>query len=200
MNDLVPQNLLHRISDPLDETSNATKFGIFIDGELVATIRLHHVTPKDRRSTAMTVYGDILHHRLDEGISFIDPSRFAVDPTWSLIYPQIPYLTLRVAGMACVHYNAPYCITMVREEHGGFYRRVYKAKMIGEPRLYSANVEAMIALYEADVLGIMEESYRRYPFFRSRASERRLLFDRPSLGINAPMTVIPSAQLDSLVA
>ncbi len=200
LNDLVPANPEHRVHDPLDETTNVMKFGVYIDENLVSTIRLHHVHAGERSSPAMSVFGDVLRPRLDAGQSFIDPSRFAVDTGWSVIFPQIPYLTLRLAGMACVHFNAPFCISMIREDHAAFYKRIYKSHQVGEPRNYGGVIKCDALLYEADVLGIMEESYRRYPFFRSRASERRLLFDRPSLGINAPMTVIPSAQLDSLVA
>jgi hypothetical protein len=186
----LPEQSIH---DSLDETSNCHKFGVYIDGELVSTLRIHHANRRHPISPSSTVYGDILMPMMAAGDSFIDPSRFAADPEWSRIYPQIPYLTLRLAGMACFHFNAPYCLSVIREEHAGFYRRIYKSTQIGEKRTYPG-LNYPVVLFRANVQQIREQTFSRYPFFKSTPMEQRLLFDRPGAGELAPLTVLPTAK------
>jgi hypothetical protein len=186
----LPEQSIH---DSLDETSNCYKFGIYIDGELVSTLRLHYASRRHPISPSTTVYGDILMPMMAAGDSFIDPSRFAADPEWSRVYPQIPYITLRLAGMACFHFDAPYCLSVIREEHAGFYKRIYKSEQIGEKRAYPG-LNYPVVLYRASVHQIREQTFSRFPFFKSTPLERRLLFDRPSQGELAPLTVLPTAK------
>src|SRR5262249_52267107 len=44
MHGLVTESAKHIISDDLDEAPNCHRFGVFIDGELASTVRIHHVT------------------------------------------------------------------------------------------------------------------------------------------------------------
>ena len=182
------------LEDEMDQTPNCYPFGIYIDGRLVSTIRLHHVTPETPSSPAMSVYGDVLVPMLEAGDTFIDPSRFAADPEWARIYPQLPYVTLRLAGMACFHFNAPYCVSMIRDDHVAFYKRVYQSRKMGEPRPYAGVINCFANLYVADVLAIRRETYARFPFFKSTAMEQRLMFARPRQGEPAPLTILPTAK------
>jgi hypothetical protein len=194
LNDLVAENPDHIVHDPFDELPNCHRFGVYIDGHLVSTIRLHHVSKACSQSPSTSVYPDILLPRVAAGDSFIDPSRFAADREWSRIYPQIPYLTLRLAGMACFHFNAPYCISMIREDHSAFYKRVYRSRPIGEARQYGGVINCFALLYQADVLAIQDETFSRFPFFKSTALEQRMLFARPGDGELAPLTILPTAK------
>lgn len=193
LSDMVSDIPAQAIHDALDDVPNCYKFGIYVDGDLVSTLRLHHVTLKNPSSPSMMVYGDILRPLLATGDSFIDPSRFAADPEWSRVHPQIPYLTLRLAGMACFHFNAPYCLSTIREEHAGFYKRIYASQQIGESRSYPG-LNYPVVLYRATVGAIRERSFTRYPFFKSTAMEQRMLFDQPLAGELAPLTVLPTAK------
>jgi len=191
--DMVPESPDQIIHDDLDDAPNCYKFGVYIDGRLISTLRLHHVTSAIPQSPSNTVYGDILGPMLASGASFIDPSRFAADLEWSRVFPQIPYLTLRLAGMACFHFKAPYCLSTIREEHAGFYKRIYCSEQIGERRPYPGlNYE--VVLYSADVSAIRERSFSRYPFFKSTALEQRMLFSKPKDGELPPLTVLPTAK------
>ncbi|WP_237683950.1 N-acyl amino acid synthase FeeM domain-containing protein [Pseudaminobacter soli (ex Zhang et al. 2022)] len=186
----IPEMAIH---DHFDEVPNCYKFGIYIDGKLVSTLRLHHVTSTTPISPSVMVYGDVLRPMIEAGDSFIDPSRFAADPEWSKIYPQIPYLTLRLAGMACIYFNAPYCLSMVKEEHVGFYKRIYHSQQVGELRSYPG-LNYPVVLYRASVNAIKERSFKRYPFFQSTKMEQRMLFARPARGELPPLTVLPTAR------
>lgn len=194
LNDLVPENRQRMVTDEFDDLPNCHRFGVYVDGHLVSTIRLHVVTPAMPESPSTSVYPDILLPRLAAGERFIDPSRFAAHPEWSRLYPQLPYLTLRLAGMACFHFDAPYCISMIREDHAAFYKRVYKSRPIGDARPYGGVINCSALLYQADVLAIQADTFARFPFFWSSRLEQRLLFGRPRKGDPAPLTVLPTAR------
>ena len=190
---MVPDNPRHIIHDGLDEAENCYKFGVYIDGVLVSTLRIHHVSAATPQSPSTMVFGDILHPKIGGGASFIDPSRFAADPEWSRIYPQIPYVTLRLAGMACVHFDAPYCLSTIRPDHAGFYKRIYSSEMIGDLRDYPG-LNYQVVLYLANVRAIEERALTRFPFFNSTPMEQRLMFGKPRHGEPAPLTILPTAK------
>ena len=192
-NDMVPDNENHTIYDDLDDVQNVYRFGVYIDQQLISTLRIHHVTMATPKSPSTKAFGDVVFPMLADGQTFICPSRFASDPEWSRIYPQIPYLTLRLAGMACFHFEAPYCLSTIREDHAGFYKRIYYSEMISGPRPYPG-VYNQVVLYRADVSAIRERSFARFPFFKSTPMEQRLMFSRPRCGENAPLTILPTAK------
>lgn len=162
--------------DDLDTAPNASCFGIYIDGRLVSSLRFHLLTPDQRRSPSFSVFPDVLGPMLDTGMTFIDPSRFTADHEASLAYPALPFLTLRIAAMASVHYNADICLALVRPEHGPFYKRVFGSTKMGEERDYPG-LTFPVGLYGAEVSNIRGKVARRYPFFLSTPQERSWLFD-----------------------
>jgi hypothetical protein len=181
------------VTDVLDDLPNSMRFGIHVDGQLVSTLRLHHVTAAQRKSPSTTVYGDILGPRLDAGETFIDPSRFAADPDWTAQYPYLPYVTLRLAAMACVYFAPDYCLSTIRPDHGGFYRRVFDAKQVGDLRPYPA-LNYAVVLFQAHYQSVAARTGQRYPFFKSSAFEQRLMFGKPAEGDLEPLTILPTAR------
>ena len=136
-NDMVPDDERHAISDDLDDAPNAYRFGIYIDQRLVS----HDAhSPRHFPTSAVAFDQGVRRRRAaDAGRGAhlrLHPSRFASDPEWSRVYPQLPYVTLRLAGMACFYFKASYCLSTIREDHAGFYRRIYCSEQIGEPRPY----------------------------------------------------------------
>lgn len=163
--------------DDLDETANAMSFGIYIKGQLVSSIRLHHLTAEHRRSPSMKVCPDILEPLIDAGKTFIDPSRFTADNEASLAYPALPFLTLRVAAMASVHFDANQCLALVRPEHGPFYKRVFGSEVMSDVRSYPG-LHFPVALFGAAVDSIRSRVAQRFPFFLSTSEERQQLFNQ----------------------
>jgi hypothetical protein len=168
-----------RVTDRYDDAPNAWTFGIYVDGELCSSLRLHVLTPESRMSYTTDVFGDVLHPRLDRGEVFIDPSRFVADPEKAKRFPELPYLTLRLAYLACDHFNADTGLALVRPEHQSFYRRVFLHKTITEPRS-APNLIIKVALMASDFRSLREKVLTRFPIMRSSAFERRMLFDRGS--------------------
>jgi hypothetical protein len=171
-----------RVSDRYDDAPNAWTFGIYVDGDLCSSIRLHVLTSEWRMSYATELFGDVLHPRLDRGEVFIDPARFVADPEKAQSFPELPYLTLRLAYLACEYFNADTGLALVRAEHQGFYRRVFLHGTIAEPRSFP-NVLKKVALMASGFRTLREQVLARFPIMRSSAFERRMLFqgDRHSL-------------------
>ena len=190
---VVPAMASRMIQDDLDETGNVFRFGVYVDRELVSTLRIHVLDKKNRAGPSTQAFGDLVHPMIDAGDTFIDPSRFAADPEMSKIYPQLPYITLRLAGMACFYFNVPYCLSTIREDHASFYKRIYASEKIGEARPYPG-VYTKVEMYRAAVNAIRERSYQRYPFFFATASEERMMFGPTRMGEPAPLTILPTAQ------
>jgi hypothetical protein len=166
-----------RVSDDYDDAPNAWTFGIYVDGELCSSIRLHVLTSEWRTSYATELFGDVLHPRLDQGEVFIDPARFTADPDKAQRFPELPYLTLRLAYLACEYFNADTGLALVRAEHQAFYRRVFLHETIAEPRAFP-NVSKKVALMASPFQTLRDQVLARFPIMRSSAFERRMLFQR----------------------
>jgi len=188
-----------RVSDRYDDAPNAWTFGIYVDGELCSSLRVHVLTPEWRMSYATELFGDILHPRLDQGEIFIDPARFVAEPEKAQRFPDLPYLTVRLGYLACEHFNADTGLALVRAEHQAFYRRVFLNETIAEPRSFP-NVTKKVALMASDFRTVREPVLARFPIMRSSAFERRMLFQRDRHSFHEavistfePASIIPSS-------
>lgn len=130
----VPQSAERVTTDLFDDTPNCYRFGVWIDNELVSTVRLHHLTHEQPYSSVMDIFGDIISPRLERGETFINPTMFAADPYFATIYRALPYVTLRLAVVANSHFDTTSCICVIRDDHTAFYKRVFGAVQVGEPR------------------------------------------------------------------
>jgi hypothetical protein len=167
-----------RVTDRYDDSPNVWLFGIFVDGELCGSFRLHVLTSEWRDSYTTELFGDILHERLDRGEVFIDPARFTADPEKARRFPELPYLTVRLAYMACDYFNAETGLAMVRTDHQAFYRRVLLSETISDPRPFPGWDTKKVILMASDFPKVREKILARFPIMRSNAFERRMLFDR----------------------
>jgi hypothetical protein len=167
-----------RVSDVYDDAPNAWIFGVYLDGELCSSLRIHVLTSELRMSYATELYGDVLHSRLDRGEVFIDPARLAADPEKARRFPELPYVTLRLAYLACDHFNADTGLAMVRPDHQAFYRRVFLHEPVAEPRAFPGWHTMKTSLMASDFRTHRERVLARFPIMRSSAAERRMLFER----------------------
>jgi hypothetical protein len=174
---LISPSESRRVTDRYDDAPNVWMFGIYVDGELCSSLRLHVLTSEWRMSYATELFGDILHPRLDRGEIFVDPARFTADPDKAQRFPELPYLTVRLAYLACEYFNADTGLALVRAEHQAFYRRVFLNEIIAEPRSFP-NVTKKVALMASDFRAVREHVMTRFPIMRSSAFERRMLFQR----------------------
>ena len=195
--EFIPINSQEVVRDEYDDLPNVYSFGVYIDNQLVSTVRFHHLTKDYRESPNHGLFGDILDPILDQGHVILDPGRFTTDYEASLAYPALPYLTLRIPTIAVLHFGAKYCLNSVRPEHGAFYRRVYRSVAMSEPR-YNPGVSFPIVLYACDLIPIYDDLLRRYPFFASTREEREAMFG--PAGRTKVSVVRPSVRLAQKLA
>jgi hypothetical protein len=190
--ELIPPSKSERYSDRYDDAPNALTFGIYVDGELCSSVRLHVLTSEQRMSYTTDMFGDVLHPRLDRGEVFIDPARFVANPEKAQRFPELPYLTLRLAYLACEHFNADTGLALVRAGHQSFYRRVFLHEAIAEPRPFP-NALVKVALMASDFRALREKVLARFPIMRSSAFERRMLFQRDRDSFDAVISTLEPA-------
>ncbi|GLR87560.1 N-acyl amino acid synthase FeeM domain-containing protein [Bradyrhizobium iriomotense] len=166
-----------RVTDRYDDLPNSWTFGVYLQGELCSSVRISLLTAEWRESTSTDVFPDVLLPRLDRGEVMIDPTRFVADPDKARRVPELPYLTLRIAYMACEQFKADLGLAIVRAEHQAFYRRVFLHATIAEPRLVPGLTKPF-GLMAADFPSFRKRVFERYPVMRSTAFERRMLFGR----------------------
>ena len=188
--EFIPINSEGIVRDKYDDLPNVYSFGVYIDDQLVSTVRFHHLTKDYRQSPNYELFRDILDPILDAGHVILDPGRFTTDHEASLAYPALPYLTLRIPTVAVLYFNAKYCLNSVRQEHGAFYRRVYRSVALSEPR-HNPNMTFPVMLYACDLIPIYDDLLRRYPFFASTHEEREALFGPVNKAVPA---IRPSAR------
>lgn len=198
--EFVPFNDSGTVVDDLDGTPNAFCYGIHIDGELASSLRIHHVTPQHRMGPSMKSCPDVMGPLLDQGQTFVDPSRFTADYEASLAFPALPFLTLRIAVMATEYFRTTACLALVRPQHGPFYRRVFGAVEMSDVREYPG-LAFPVTLYGSNSAINLQQIYRRYPFFRSTAEEREQLFSQTDLrGYLHPLPTSAREALDLVEA
>lgn len=189
----VEESAEQMVRDDLDDAPNCYRFGVFIDNELVGTVRIHHISKAEPYGPVMNTFGDILRPRLERGESFINPTMLAAEPHYRSPFQALPYLTLRLGLLASVYFDATSCIGVIRDEHTAFYRRIFGAVQMGEPRAYPP-FSVPVVLYDADCAANREPILKRFPFFKSTQVERRLLFAKPAKGELPPLTILPTAK------
>jgi hypothetical protein len=173
----VAESAEQRVTDQYDDLPNSWTFGVFIDGELCSSVRISLLNSEWRQSCSAEAFGEILHPRLDRGEVIVDPARFVADPDRAKRTPELPYVTLRLAYVACEYFRADLGLAIVRPEHQAFYRRVFFHKTIAEPRMFPGLLKP-VGLMAADFQTLKEKVFVRYPMMRSSAFERRMLFEQ----------------------
>ena len=99
-------------------------------------------------------------------------------PETAKLFPELPYVTLRLAYLACDHFNADTGLAMVRTDHQAFYRRVFFHEMVSEPRAFPGWHSKQVVLMASDFRELRERVLARFPIMRSTVFERQKLFDR----------------------
>jgi hypothetical protein len=176
-----------RFCDPFDETSNVWIIGMFIDGELASSIRLHVADREDAPMPAYGIFPEILGPRLRQGQVIVDPTRFVTRLDFSRRFHEMPYLTVRPGWMAGEYFRADFILATIRTEHQGYYRRVFGHEGWSPARDYPT-LKKPIACMGLDYFEMRDRVQQRYPFYKSTVTERAELFARSSNPTVAPET------------
>jgi hypothetical protein len=184
--------------EEVDFDSHAHVVGVYIDDELVSTLRVHHLTPDHRKGSSIKLFGDVLNPMLDKGMTFIDPSRFAAKFSVAEEYPGLPYVTLRIATMASEYFDVNHCLASVKVMHSAFYRRVFGFFEMAPVRQVPDYSFPLVLCAEDP--SNRQDVARRFPVFKSHPYEQRLLFSPVEEGFPAPLSVFPTARYADAVS
>jgi hypothetical protein len=179
-----------RVIDQHDDAPNSWTFGVYIHGELYSSLRVTLLTSESRSSPSYEIFDDILDPELDRGRIIVDPTRFVADPEKARRFPELPYVTVRLGWLACGYFNADLGLASVRPEHRAFYRKVFLQEPLGQPRIYSGLIKP-VGLMAAPYPSIRERVFQRFPYMRSSAFERRMLFERKGSSHSTDAVVSP---------
>ena len=176
----IEPNFGKTLSDHYDDLDNTTICGLFVDGELASTIRVHVATIDFPDFPAMKS-PDKLVPELDDGRVIVEASRHATADVFSRAYPNLmPFMTIRMTWLAAEYFGADLYIAAVRREHQAFYRRVFDGTVVCEPRPYNQLITPL-SLMTCDYQARRNWVHERYPIFRSSLFERRMLLGDAAL-------------------
>jgi N-acyl-L-homoserine lactone synthetase len=173
----ITPNPARRFTDAYDDKPNTWTFGVYIDGTLASSMRLNVTVPECRDLPALQVFADILNPQIAAGQVIVDPTRFVTERTCSRLYPELPYVTLRLVWTALEYFQANTMLATVRGEHQAFYKRLWGATPLCPPRPYPTLTKP-IACMALNYGEARDRVQARYPFFQSTFFERRMLFER----------------------
>jgi hypothetical protein len=161
--------------DTYDSAPNVWIFGIFLDGNLVSSVRIHVASREHPISPGVSVFNDVLGPRLAAGAIIVDPTRLVVDHEASRLHPYLAYATVRLGFVASEFFGADLGLATVRTEHRAFYKRLFFMQALAEPRRYPG-LKKPINLLGIHYPSVHERIVTRYPFMVSTAAEREFLF------------------------
>jgi len=121
----IEPNRERKVSDRFDDLPNSWIFGVYFDGVLSSSLRISVASPEWPDTPSMSVFPEILGPELAKGKVMVDPTRFVADPARAKRIPELPYMTLRLAYVACEYFRADMGLASVRTEHQAFYKRVF---------------------------------------------------------------------------
>jgi len=180
-----------RFADDDDETDNAYLMGLYINGELATSLRLHVASKNGTPDCpSLHVFSDILQPLLDSGNVLVDTTRFVADERLSRMHRGLPLVTIRLCVVAGEYFGAHHLLAAVRSEHRAFYIRSFGSKVLCDARPYPPLLKP-ITLTTVHFPTQGAELYRRYPFYRSTPAERRKLFERPRIERSAAVPELP---------
>jgi N-acyl-L-homoserine lactone synthetase len=173
------------MTDPFDEAENCLHIAVEMEGDLMASLRLHLVSQITPLSPTLEVFPEILS-RIENGETVLDPTRFVIDPSARQKRIPLHFLALRIPFLAAMSYNIDWALAPVRAEHAAFYRRYLGYEMEMSPRNYPS-LNKPIQLLTADFTKHRDAVLARTPVFGPMAAFPEADIAFPSLaGVYAP--------------
>jgi len=166
-------------TDPDDEAPNAWLIGVFIDGALASSIRLHIASRPEHFLPVAQGFPDIIGPRLAAGDLIVDASRQTNRLEFTRTYPFLTYITMRTVFIAEDYFKGDYVTAACRPEYQGAFRRLCGFVNWAPPRPYLP-LTRLQALMGYDCKANWVATRERYPFVPSTPAFQRGLFSRSS--------------------
>ena len=175
----IEQDASGLFTDPADEAPNVWLLGVYIDGELASSIRLHIGWRPEHYLPVSKVFPDIIGPRLRAGQLIIDSSRQVSRLKFARAYPFLTLLTMTASHFADDHFDADFMTAACKPEYQSAFRRLGGCVEWAPPRPYPPLAKPT-ALMGYDCFTNRSALRARYPFIISTPAQRRKLFGRTS--------------------
>jgi len=196
----ITPNFTKKLYDRFDDAENSWTFGLHVEDRIVSSIRICISSPAHPIVPALEVFPDLLEPEIARGKIIMDSNRFVADANIARAFPELPYISVRLAYVASAYFDADIGTATARREHQAFYRRVFGLKPVCEPRPYPT-VTKPLSLMMVDCRSVRQKILIRYPYFRSTFFERRMLFERalhvPRSTAEMLQTKLPAANVNA---
>jgi hypothetical protein len=193
----IASNASGLFTDSGDDTPNAWLFGVYIDGVMASSIRLHLASRPEHYLPVTESFGDIVGPRLQAGEILLDATRHCSRFEFTRAYPLLPYLTMRPGFIAEDYFGIDFITGTCRAEYQPAFRRMYGAVAWTAPRPYPPLTRPHV-LMGYDCKAKWRATRERYPFLRSRPEEQVRLFGQssnPDAAFQAELTAARLARL-----
>jgi hypothetical protein len=165
-------------TDEADTCPSASLVGVYVDGDLAASVRLHRLTNLDAQSTAVAVFPGELQEKFEQGFTCSDTNRLSCDIGFLKKFKALPLATIRVTGLHAFHFGCSYALAAVRNQHEPFYKRVLGAKRCNEgDGVLFQGTTMVLNLLAASMDDMRYRCYTSQQYFLSTKEERSALFD-----------------------
>lgn len=163
-------------TDKYDSEPNTEIFGLYIEGRIASSVRLHRVTAETPQTPSNLYFPEFFMTRLAMGHRFLEATRFCASSEFTAKYPSLHILTLKVCFMAALHYDMQFALCSVRAEHSAFYRRYFEFKPVIVGKTVPT-ISVPANLFVGDIEKSFSNVVKRLPFMNSTEEERKALFD-----------------------
>jgi hypothetical protein len=168
---MIPTNPFEKFTAAADGAENAYLFGVYIDGKLASSLRLHIGSQDHPNVPSLEMFSDVLQPLLAAGRVIIDCTCLVADEALARQYPALPYITLRPCMLAAEYFHGDVLLAAVRPEHQAFYRRAFDYRVLCGPRQHP-QLTKPLSLVTLNFPMAAQQLCEKYPFLQSTAFER----------------------------
>ena len=180
-------------TDAVDFDPRAFVFGVYWRERLVGTMRVHVLSADNPKTNSTKYFPNVLDPLVAQGLTFMDPARFAVLPGLDKEIPGLATIVLRLGLAAVRHFNCDFGLATIKEGHAGFYRRVFNYTQMTPVQSFPP-LKQKFALFSTSRSNI-DTVCANFPVLDGLHTEAKLLFSNVGLAKPAVLSVRPTARL-----
>jgi hypothetical protein len=180
-------------TDAVDFDPRAYVFGVYWREMLVGTMRIHVLSSDNPKTNSTKYFPDVLDPLVAQGLTFMDPARFAILPGMDKQIPSLAPIVLRLGLAAVRHFNCDFGLATIKEGHAGFYRRVFNYTQM-TPLQSFPPLKQKFALFSTSQ-GNIDAVCSNFPVLDGVPTEAKLLFSNVNMAKPAVLSVRPTARL-----
>jgi hypothetical protein len=117
--------------DGKDSLPTARTVGLYVDGRLASSMRIHAVNAEHGNTCVIDVHRERIETEIAKGMRFVYANRWISDPEFSNTMPLI-VATTRITCLAAEYHRADRLISLSRENHVKTYVRIHNADVWSE--------------------------------------------------------------------